>query len=129
VAGAEGVELGIREVPQAGTGAWLGEEGIAQAPDDEGGRLVVAEQMLPDRGECDVGVVVQSQGDLGFLRPGWSRKCWSRPACRGTRAPVRVWLAAERDRLDIAEGEIGLDGMRALRARMPSCAPAGPLAG
>jgi len=56
VAGVEEVDLGIGEVAQVGAGLRLGEEGVVAAPDDEGGRLMLAQPLLPGRVELDVAV-------------------------------------------------------------------------
>src|SRR5580704_7056174 len=67
VAGVEEVDLGIGEVAQVGAGPRLGEEGVVAAPNDEGGRLMLAQPPLPGRVELDVAVVVQRQSDLRIL--------------------------------------------------------------
>ena len=67
MASVEEVDLGIGEVAQVGAGPLLGEEGVVAAPDDEGGRLMLAQPLLPGRVELDVAVVVQRQGDLRVL--------------------------------------------------------------
>ena len=67
MAGIEEVDLGIGEVAQVGAGPRLGEEGVVAAPNDEGGRLLLAQPLLPGRVELDVAVVVQRQGDLRLL--------------------------------------------------------------